>query len=718
MDILRKQPPMEEPPQQRQVFFGSEDTPREPAPFLFAPEEELSIDPQELEWEEPRKKRISLWRQVPGVWRIRQEWLWRGGIGFLFLLIALIIYGFLVYGSLQRSLEQGLHDASAGVEALQAKQFTEAQADFASAESQLHAAKRKTLFFPPLFAKALVAVPGLHKGASGILALDAGWHLARAGQAGAVVAQELFASKEGYSAGKPVSFLEVYATIEGPLVGIEKEVGEASSSLAAVRPEDVPENSRTDVALLQAALPGIATAIGHIQANKPMIEELLGAHGPRKYLFLFQNNQELRPTGGFIGSYGLLDFKDGIARQFFIDGIFNPDGQLSENIVPPKPIQKVSAGWSLHDSNWFPDFPTSAEKAISFYEKTGGPTVDGVFTLTPTVMERLLSVVGPIELPDYGITVDEKNFVPLIQEQVEEKYDKEENKPKKILSDLAGILLERVFSESDPVALYNIANVMVAGMNEKQILLYTRDQPTENLIRSAGWSGEISATPKDYLEVVHTNLNGFKTDGVIKNSVTHQADIQDDGSVIVTTTIRRVHTGGNTPYEWWNQVNSDYMRVYVPKGSVLLSADGMTRESDAAPLDYDKLGFKRDPDVEQEEAAIHIDESTGTRVGEEFGKTVFGNWVYVSPGETVEVTYRYRLPFRVDPAHADTAGYSLLFEKQPGLDALDFETSVHYPDRFTPIWQSNLNLVPYQSVLSQKKRLSTDTFTGVVFETK
>ncbi|HBR71803.1 MAG TPA: hypothetical protein DEA27_03310, partial [Candidatus Moranbacteria bacterium] len=32
----------------------------------------------------------------------------------------------------------------------------------------------------------------------------------------------------------------------------------------------------------------------------------------------------MRATGGFIGTYGLLDISNGHVRDFFIDGIFNP----------------------------------------------------------------------------------------------------------------------------------------------------------------------------------------------------------------------------------------------------------------------------------------------------------------------------------------------------------------------------------------------------------
>lgn len=159
------------------------------------------------------------------------------------------------------------------------------------------------------------------------------------------------------------------------------------------------------------------------------------------------------------------------------------------------------------------------------------------------------------------------------------------------------------------------------------------------------------------------------------------------------------------------------MRVYVPKGSKLLNATGHTREFPVAPLDYQLLGFKEDPTVLAEENKIQVDENTGTRVGEEFEKTVFGNWVYVSPGETVRVEYTYLLPFRVDPEMKNQQGYSLLFQKQPGVDHIDFQSTIQYPSAWDISWQSEDDLLPVgESGIQVKRSLRNDIFWGLIFE--
>ncbi len=635
--------------------------------------------------------------------------------------IALII--FLVGGGLlghqwvkllEHEGERGYAALEKGAQALKVRDTVAAKQAFQEAE---HAFRRGTtfLFGMQYLLPALQYIPGLGRGVSGIALMEAGGHFTRGAQSFTALIDQALRELESKSTNP--SLLDLLTGSEAALTEGKQELQAALISLRYVRPESLPEDKQAPFQRGERLLPVLTEGLNLSLEHFDILTELLGGNGPRLYLFLFQNNHELRPTGGFIGSYALLDIYQGHIRRFFVDGIFNPDGQLKENIVPPAPIQKISAGWSLHDSNWFPDFPTSAEKARFFYEKTGGPTTDGVIALTPEVLERVLKIIGPIDLPEYGITVDAENFLPLLQEEVELHYDKEENNPKKILGDLTGVILERLTKKPDPILLWQLADSIVGLLNERHILLFARDTQAQSLIQASGWSGAMLSTPYDYLSVIHTNINGFKTDGVIKDSIEHTVSVQPDGTLLDTVKVTRTHTGGNTPHEWWNKVNANYMRVYVPLGSELLSAEGMTREFPTPPLDYEALAFRRDAEVVEEELKIRIDEASGTRIGEEFGKTVFGNWVYVSPGESVTVTYRYRLPFRLAVTDTDqTVPFSILYQKQAGTKQVKLHSNIAYPEGLTPIWQSSENLVPYGRTLTLDTSLDSNTFLGAVFQ--
>ncbi|MEP7162655.1 MAG: DUF4012 domain-containing protein [Candidatus Moraniibacteriota bacterium] len=615
---------------------------------------------------------------------------------------------------------EGAKQLERAVRELKGNDLTGSQESFVLALKEFESAQKLLTGWGTLV-EALRFIPGLEKPASGKNLVDAGVHLARAGGEFNLIATLFAHSSAQALSGNGLSFLDLLKAGDPHMKIITQELKSAETSLSRVRSDVIPPEERAHFLEMRDGLPDLLAGLDLYLQHAPLFEELLGGNGPRQYLFLFQNNHELRATGGFIGSYALLDIANGSIRRFFIDGIFNPDGQLKENIIPPKPIQKISAAWSLHDSNWFPDFPVSAEKAIFFYEKTGGATVDGVITFTPTILERLLEVTGPIDLPQYGVVVNHENFMTIVQEEVEVKYDREENNPKKILGDLMNAILGHLLLAPDQERFQKIASLFVSGLNERHILLYSRHPETEALIDGAGWSGRILSTPHDYLSVIHSNINGYKTDGVVDDNITHESEIQSDGSIIDTVAVTRKHNGGHTPYEWWNKVSADYMRVYVPEGAELLSAEGMTREDFREPLDYAALGFHADPDVKREEDAWKIDPETGTRIGRDAGKTVFGNWVYVSPGESVTVKYRYRLKEHLSlqkMSADDPISYSVLVQKQAGTEGTQLSLRVSYPEGFDPVWQTGENLVPYGRTYSLSTSLDENQFFGLVLKKK
>lgn len=620
--------------------------------------------------------------------------------------------------------QDGYQNLSSAASNLAGQNFANSAKEFAAAEKNFSQAADDLDSLGGILVEASRYLPYVSKLSSGKNVAEAGKHISAAGQALNEVAASLASLKnsENQEERSGLSLLDAFNSAEKNVRVAKEELALAKESVDKVNIDDLPQEKREKFLLLKERLPVILGTFDEFLNNAHIMADLLGGNGPRKYLFLFQNNTEMRATGGFIGSYGLLDISQGHVRSFFVDGIFNPDGQLKAKIIPPGPIQKISAAWSLHDSNWFPDFPTSARKAIDFYEKTGGPTVDGVITLTPTVMEKLLALIGPVEMPDYGVTLTAENFVEKTQHEVEADYDKEENKPKKILSDLAPIVLERVANAKDTGTLIGAAKVLSGGLKEKHILLYSENKDLQKIIAAQGWSGEILPAEKDYLSVINTNINGFKTDAVVEEDIDHHSEIREDGTIVDTVAITRRHKGGGTPYEWWNKVNADYMRVYVPLGSELIEASGQTRELDKAPLDYGALGFKKDEAVAKEEKSMRFDEKSGTRIYEDAGKTVFADWTYVSPGETVTVTYRYLLPFKLfqvsfgEGEQADS--YSLVAQKQSGSRGSAFSSTVEFPKAYAPEWTYPANAKVAPGAIKTEAELSSDQFVGIAFKKK
>jgi len=469
------------------------------------------------------------------------------------------------------------------------------------------------------------------------------------------------------------------------------------------------------------------------------LKEILGLSQDKRYLLIFQNNSELRASGGFLGSHALIDLSNGKIKNLEVPGggSYDTEAGLKIKVIAPEPLWLVNPLWHFWDANWWPDWPTTAKNLMWFYEKSDGPTVDGVIGITPTVVERLLEVTGPIDLTEeYGLIIDANNFWETVQKIVEHqnliKIDPEivvglpatsqpinsslpleqnlevnsANKPKKIIGDLMAKILEVLPSKLNKENLLKIISLFEKNLSEKQILFYFNDYNLQAEIARHNWSGEIKDTNHDYLLVVNSNIAGQKSDRKMQEKIEHFSEISSDGSIINTVRIYRSHNGvKNEPLVGVRNV--DWLRIYVPRGSKLLEASGF-RYPDEHYFEKPEVDWINNPLLENERQAV-IDEASGVKIYEENNKTVFANWVMVDPGETVIITFKYRLPFNFfdksfddswlkrlnqlfNPDFTDLLPYSLLVQKQPGASASQFSSYLKLPSDWQIFWRHPENI--------------------------
>lgn len=468
-----------------------------------------------------------------------------------------------------------------------------------------------------------------------------------------------------------------------------------------IDPNFLPNEYKNRFTELQTALPGLINSVQEVTDFSDTLLTLLGSEGKKRYLLLFQNNTELRPTGGFLGSFAVLDISRGEITNLSIPegGSYDLQGSLKKNYIAPLPLQLLSARWEFQDSNWFPDFPTSARQALQFFNEAGGPTVDGVLAVNATFISSLLNILGPVEMEKYERTIDSENFIFETQKIVETEYPKYSsenssslNAPKAFIGDLATILMEKVKTTDTP-SLLKIIELAYQGLQEKDVQIYFPDEKTQKIIHNFGWDGAIEPTDQDYLMIVNTNLGGGKTDGVISEKNNLDITIQEDGRIINTLTITRTHNG--IPGSSFTGVNNvDFLRIYVPKGSHLLSATGFT-VPDTSLFETPDESWLSDPDILYIEEMATIDPTNNTMLFEESGKTVFGNWVQVKPGDTATITFVYELPFQIKEKNEgiltalknkvgfkNLTPYSLFLQKQAGVLQRTTTVNILTTDKF------------------------------------
>jgi len=608
--------------------------------------------------------------------------------------------------------------------AAQAQDFSGAETSFAMAEQEFRGVKEELGAIASLLTAAGSLAPSTTVSTAGLMLL-AGESLAEGGKYVAAGLAELETDAP------PADRLRGLNTnVNRALPHLEK----AANAITMLSADTLPEEYRTTVDMAKVELPRLVTTIEEASNIAGFLALMMGSEEPRRYLLVFQNNSELRPTGGFIGSFALLDVDRGEIKNLEIPGggSYDLQGQLTAKVAAPKPLRLISPNWYFHDANWSPDFPTSARQLSWFYEKSGGPTVDGVIAINASVMERLLEVIGPIEMSEYDVTLDSENFIDETQREVELDYDKEENKPKQILADMAPEVLARVMT-ADRDNYIDLARALESALSAKEIQLWFRDAGMQNQANELGWTGQMLPASGDYLQVVHTNIAGQKTDTVMHERVTHDVKVLADGSTIVTLKIKRTHNGiAGEPFTGVRNV--DYLRVYVPLGSQLVEADGF-EIPDPQLFQLPEPEYAPHPTIALREEREELDRRSGTRTFVENGKTVFANWVQTDPSESSEIKLIYQLPLEAikmqDPeggalasayaritngAEYHRISYTLLVQKQSGSNPIEFISTVDMPRGYHVAWESPAHDTDDRGREVAKTTLDGDQLFGMIAE--
>lgn len=222
------------------------------------------------------------------------------------------------------------------------------------------------------------------------------------------------------------------------------------------------------------------------------LSSLVGSEKPMKYLVLFQNNMELRPTGGFIGSFALITLDKGKLSEIVVNDVYSADGQLKGHVDPPEPIREHlgEGGWFLRDSNWDPDFPESAKKVEWFLNKEIDETVDGVIAVDLSFVKKLLEITGPITLSDFDKTITTDNFYQNIQSEVEENFFPGSIKKASFLTSLVKELTVKL-QDIPNDQYYPVFSGIYKSLNERHVQVYLHDLNAQKAMENLNFAGAV-----------------------------------------------------------------------------------------------------------------------------------------------------------------------------------------------------------------------------------
>lgn len=305
-----------------------------------------------------------------------------------------------------------------------------------------------------------------------------------------------------------------------------------------------------------------------------ILPDFVAMNGKRTYLILLQNEMELRPGGGFIGSYMVVNFDSG-KMSFEIKDVYDTDGQLKGHVEPPEEIKTHlgEAGWYLRDANWKADFEKSAKDVAWFYDQESKNKVDGVLSMNLATVKAILGVVGEIKVPDFKEKIDSNNLYERAEYYSEKKFFPGSNQKSSFLSGIAKQLFEEMkLAKSNKRAKIIEAVLEMLERNEIQIALF--DDKGAKMMTTLGWSGamyggrcQTDRCFADYLYIVEANLGVNKANYFIKRKIEKEVNVGLKSiERVLKLDYENVATSKTQPAGDYK----NYMRIYLP-GSVSVS---------------------------------------------------------------------------------------------------------------------------------------------------
>jgi hypothetical protein len=426
------------------------------------------------------------------------------------------------------------------------------------------------------------------------------------------------------------------------LVGATERLRQLEDSLAAVQVDDLEDSNRIALLALRQRLPQAITTL----EDGTVLLDLLGARGTRRYLLVSQNPDELRATGGFIGSAGVVEISGGNIRLVEYGSSRRYDTPLDRRAVPPAEFQDYlgSNSWNLAAANWWVSFPDVARQLAYFYSLSRPrQPVDGVIALDQFGLEQLLAVLGPVQVPEYGETVASSEVESKLDRYVHAGGASNESGRKQFTAALSEAVLQAVL-DAPRGKLPGLAKAVRASLDQQHLLVWVPDAEAARLLARKHWDDGLLTATSDSLLLVDTDVVGSKQSQAVTRDASYALNLTKPATPTASLTI--TYTNGSGPDQrpdisFVPQYRT-FVRAVVPSGAQLLSTAGFA-------------------------GAVSADQECGRRV--------FGGEVAIPQGSSVQVSLQYQLPPSVS---AD--GYDLVIQQQPGVPPGTLAVAIQTPD--------------------------------------
>ncbi len=441
---------------------------------------------------------------------------------------------------------------------------------------------------------------------------------------------------------------------------IEEKILTAKQELDEVDPDRYPEIGRVKElkAMLVELKIGMDGAVFAVQEGKPLIKalpELLGESEPKRYLVLFQNDGELRATGGFLTFYSIFRIDEGVIEVEDSSDIYELDESIPSHPAPPDIVRDYLEVNRLYirDSNLSPDFVESMDSFMDQYKNSSKEQdIDGIIALDTDVLVGAIRVLGEVSASGLTFTAenDERCDCPqvvyVLEDQISRPVNYIRTNRKGLISELMLALMNKALSSSPGQYWGPLFQQFIIDAQEKHIMFYVFNEDAQRGLEALNWAGRIKDYEGDYMHINDVNLGGAKSNLFISQSVNMDYTVSDNGEINKKVTIQYRNRWPHSDCDLesgglcLNARLRNFQRFYVPQGSVLNDVQGSQVEVETK---------------------------------EELGKTYYESFLTVNPLGSAEIIYDYTLPFKL----AENSVLPVLIQKQPGIEGIQLEITVN-----------------------------------------
>lgn len=433
-----------------------------------------------------------------------------------------------------------------------------------------------------------------------------------------------------------------------------------------------------------------------------LLASALGIGGQASYLVLAANSDELRPSGGYISTYGWILVRNGRIEGYNYSATSttspNPPPDTITNPYPTpdwwiRYREPIYAAW---DGSWSPDFPTTAEMAMWYYNAGSNPQspLDGVISIDIVAFEYILEALGQVVIPEYGLVVTPENFRNVVYTIRAESVDEGTREHKAFLA----AVYRQIFDDwqariTDPTFSSEILGVLLRALQERHLMLYTSNPAINQALDVIGWSGAQTPTQgDDYLMVVDSNL-GNKSNSSIRRQLIYDVELTAGGSAFNRTTVLYDYSASVAEFDaavderYHGQLDYvNLLQVYVPSGSTLDITEGSLFNPRVVATDE---------------------------------MTQFISQLVVDYNSSQRYQFSYAVPGVVHPLGAFQQ-YNLLIQKQPGMRAELVIVQITLPSGTSLVQASPTPGAIYsidQQILEFRIDFRSDVNISIVYET-